>query len=146
MNQLQAPPLVATCQELERALDAEDRKRHAAWADDVHFLLGQLAAMIQEDVRAAEKNLEAIDAINPDFQNAPVTERHNLARRAQLIDLGEKIHQLRAELRCVRANQAFDLNQMRRRGKEICATVEKINHASIDFLQTTLNTNPGAGE
>jgi hypothetical protein len=146
MNQLQSPPLDTVCHELERALDSEDRERHAPWADDVHFLLGQLAATIQEDVGAAEMNLEAIDAINPDFQNAPVTERHNLARRAQLITLGEKIHQLRAELRCVRENQGFDLNQMRGRGKEICASVEKIHRASIDFLQTTLNSNPGAGE
>jgi hypothetical protein len=146
MNQIKLDPLVATVEGLQVAVDAACHGRDSQWADSVHFALGQLAAAIQQQVQAAEKSMEIVGDINPDFQNAPVTERHIEGTREQLIKLGEQVHQLRADIRNARESSVVDAAQIRWRGNEICAAVDKVRHADNEFLQTTFNTDLGAGE
>jgi hypothetical protein len=146
MNQINPDPLVAATEELQRALNADARARSSQWADDVHAALEVLAAAIQEEVQAAEKSTAMVGNINPDFQNAPGTERHVQTTREQLINLGERVHQLRADLRHAGGHHALDLAQMRPRGQELLDAIAKLRHAMDEYLMKTLNTNPGAGE
>lgn len=145
MSQNKPDPLLTTLQELRRILDANTGVPGSQWADAVHLALGQLAAAIQEEVQGAEKTMETVGEINPDLQNTPGAERHIRTKRADLIKLGEQVHQLRADVRqCLQDNS--DPTPLRLRGQEICTALEKVRHRENEFLLTTLNVNPGSGE
>ena len=145
MSQNKPDPLLTSIQELRRILDANSGVPDSRWNDSVHRALGQLAAAIQEEVEGAEKAMETVGEINPDFQNTPGAERHIRTKRADLIKLGEQVHQLRADVR-EGVQKGFDQAQLRFRAQEICSAVERVRHTENEFLLTTLNINPGSGE
>jgi hypothetical protein len=146
MNRIKPDLLVVTMQKLQRAVDAVSWGQDPQWVNNLHNVLGQSAAAIQQGIQAAESSMEIVGEINPDLQHAPVTERHMESTRAQLISLGEQVHQLRADIRngCERGD--LDTAEIQRRGTEICTAVEKVRHADNDFFQTALNIDLGAGE
>ncbi len=146
MSQVNIQTLLATTQKLKRAYSAHWQDRESQWASDVHVALGELATAIQDEVQGSEKSMKIVGEINPDFRDAPVTDRHIQANREQLIQLGEQVHQLRADLRSAEERGVFDVDQIRRRCGEIHDALESVRHEDNDFLQNTLNTNLGAGE
>ncbi|MBI2807509.1 MAG: hypothetical protein HYX68_21220 [Planctomycetes bacterium] len=116
------------------------------WVDDLYATLGYLAQAIQEEVQRAEETKANLDALNPDFQNAPVNERHVRSARKQFIQLGEQAHQLRADLQMLRATACLDAILFRQRCERICGAVEKVQLTLGEFFVETMNSNPGAGE
>jgi hypothetical protein len=146
MMEVRTCPLGAAVQELHRTLDANCRAQESQWAGDVHSALGQLASAIQDEVQAVEKSMKMVGDINPDFQNAPVAERHTQTRRDQLIQLGEQVHRLRADIRTESEWLVIDVAQICKRADVIHDALEQVRLEDDDFLQTTLNTNLGAGE
>jgi hypothetical protein len=141
MNEVKLDPLIAALGEVRAALDADDRRRETQWTDNVHAALGKMAAAIQHEVQGAEKSMDTIGAINPDFHHAPGTERQIQTARAELIQLGERVHQMRADLR-----KGLDAAEVRRTGEVLATAVEKARRAESELLFATLNSNPGAGD
>ncbi len=146
MTEQQTDRIGAALNKLKGALEAGGPNEPNGWIDTMHQLLGRLASAIQEEVRSAEKSKENVGDINPDFQNAPVTERHVEGVRDQWIQIGESIYQLRAELRQSQDLRYFDVTTWRQRVDEIAKAVEEVRHSDDEFLLKTLNSNPGAGE
>jgi hypothetical protein len=146
MSQNKPDPLLTGVQELQRTLAANSGAHDAQWGNSVHLALGRLAAGIQEEVQSAEKAMETVGEINPDFQNTPTSERHIRTKRADLIKLGEQVHQLRAEIRADAPGNGLGPAQLVERGQAICAEIEKVRHTENEFMLTTLNVNPGGGD
>lgn len=135
-----ADPVFSAVEDLQTMLTGHV-SGSTAWRDDFHLALGRVAAAIQQDVQAAEQEVKHIGSVNEDFKDAPVTQRRVEATRADLIELGERIHQLRAD---TRAGNSVD--ELRRRGDDLVKRLEAVRHAKNEILLETLNSNPGAGE
>jgi len=146
MSQSKRDPLFAAMDEFQRALFAEPAGRDLLWADAVHTALGGLAEAVQVDLQTAEREPKLVGDVNPDFQNAPVVERHAETIRVQLIELGENIHQLRAEIRGEREHGFVNTTYLRLLGEKIRSSVEKVRQVDDAFLVMAFNTNLGAGE
>ncbi len=146
MTPIKSDPLFALMHRLREALAADFRDRESRWADAVHKVLGELAAEIQEEVRAAEQSKDMVGGINPDFQSSPNTERHVETTRGQMIQLGERVHQLRADIRLACEHPTFEVIPVRLRGEEIATGIENVRQADDKFLLDTFNSNPGAGD
>jgi hypothetical protein len=146
MNVVKSDRLLASVNTLRHALSAEGSADGRQWGEAVHGALGRVIDAIADEVHAAEQSLKDLGEINPDFQNSPVADRHVTATRDQLIRLREQVHQLRSEIRQLLEMHPLDLVQVRLRGEEIAAAIEKVRAANDKFLLATVNTNPGAGE
>jgi hypothetical protein len=139
-------PVVECLHGLHLALATDHTNDESSWADDVYTALGQVADAIQDEVHEAEQTLDAVAELNPDFQNMPGTERHVDESRTRMIQLAEKIHQLRADIRQGLATATLALPAWQQRSLEIGAAIEKLRRQDTKFVLDTLNTNPGAGE
>lgn len=139
MNAAKSDRLTASMLTLRQALAGG--AQGPAWTDAVHAALGAVADAIQGKVQTTEQSLADVGDINPDFQNAPATERKIEASRAELIRLGEQVHQLRADLR-----QTGDAPPLRIWAQKIADAIEKAQHAQDAFVLDTVNSNPGSGE
>jgi len=146
MNEVKTDPLCVAVDKFLSALAAESRSQELVWADGVHLALGRLADAIQQEVQSAEQETKTVGDINPDLQNAPAVERHTQTMRTQLIQLGEKVHQLRTEVRTAREGRTVKSAQLRLLGEELGAALKKVRHAKDEFLLKTFNSNPGAGD
>ena len=139
-------PLVECLHGLHLALATDHTNGESIWAEDVFTALGQVAAAVQDEVHEAEQTLDAVAELNPDFQNMQGTERHVHESRTRLIQLAERIHQLRADIRQGLATATLALPAWQQRSLEICVAIENLHHQDTKFVLDTLNTNPGAGE
>ena len=142
MNLVHATPLQVCLEELRTALA---RTRDQDWMDSVHGALADVAAAVQEQVRAAEDELANVGVINPDFRAAPIADRHVEWKRENLIKLGEMVHQLRGEIQKATSASA-DFPLLRQCGQKIADAIEEIQKRDDEFLLKTLNSNPGAGD
>jgi hypothetical protein len=146
MSQANLDRLFTSVRDLRHALAEESLSNAQRWADAVHRALGDMADAIQDAIERAERTMANLGDINPDFQNAPVTERHVALTRDKWIELGEKVHALRAEIRHQPPRQPLDLVKLRLRAAEIADAVAKVREADDRFLLDTFNSNLGAGE
>ena len=131
---------------LREALAHDGSEDVPSWAQDVHHALGQLVNAVSDSVRGAEQTAAKLGDINPDVQNTAATDRHVENARAKMIKLGEKAHELRAEIRQTPPRRTLDMIQMRLRGEQLAAAIEKVRKADDKFFLDTMNSNPGAGE
>jgi len=146
MNQVIADPMITALQDLLRTFDEGASEQDVLWRERLHFALGQLADAIQEEVRTADKTMREVGEMNPDLQNAPGTDRHFQSTREQLIKLNEQVYQLRADVRSSSQDSPMDWAQLRARGDEIRAAVEKVRQMDNAFVQETVNADLGSGE
>jgi hypothetical protein len=116
------------------------------WAQDIHHALGQLVNAVSDNVRGAEHTADKLGDINPDVQNTAATDRHVENAREKMIKLGEKAHELRAEIRQTPPRRTLEMIQLRLRGEELVAAIEKVRKADDKFFLDAMNSNPGAGE
>ena len=145
MTHFKLDAVVAAVRNLRCALGGASADE-SQWANNIHAALGQLTAAIQEEIQTTDKSKASLGAINPDFQDAPTTERHVQSVRAHFIELSEKTHQLRADLHEGPTRACLDVKRFRHRCEEICAEVEKVRQTMGEFLLQTINSNPGAGD
>lgn len=129
-------------------LDASHRLREAAKSDvdSLHDGLGRLAEVISEQVGSSEQKKAKVGEINSDFQNVPAVERRTEGMRSRLIQIGEQIHQLRADLRRQGEIGPQDTDRLRTKASKIADEVEQIRIEDDKYVLDTVNSNPGAGE
>jgi hypothetical protein len=146
MNADKTDPLIAANCKLRQCLAEDFHGNETGWSECVHDALAQVAAAIQDQVRDSEQSLKTVGDINPDFQ-APFAERHVEWARDRLIQLGERVHQLRADLRnAAETSLPLDQIQMRLRGQEIADGIDDVRHEDDKFLLDAVTSNPGAGD
>jgi hypothetical protein len=146
MTNMKTDKLIASANKLRRTLAAESRDGNQAWAENVFSALGETASAVQEEVRTAEQSKESVGELNPDFEPMPVTERHVDSMRKQMIQLGEQLHQLRADLKQARDGKTVDTAPWRERGQQIADAIEKLRRDDDGYVLEKLNSNPGAGD
>ena len=145
MIETKIDPVFAAVQKLRRVL-GRDPQANAHWLDAIHERIGQLSDAIKEQVHSTEHVKAEMGQINPDFQHAPGTERHDDCVREQLIQLNERLHQLRADLRNAKSTQTQDLFELRSRIEELVEEIEHVRKEDDKFILDTVNSNPGAGD
>jgi hypothetical protein len=140
-----ADALTMAMKHIRQCLASDHENQDDPWLDELHDMLGNLAAAIQYEVQSAEQAQRAIGEINPDFADAPTTEHHIETMREQFIRAGEIVHQLRADIRNI-SGPASDRSSLSTRTEELLHELEKVRETDNRFLLETLNSNPGAGE
>lgn len=146
MSEVKLDPVLSATKQLREFLESPQKADASAWAEDVRKSLGQLATAIQSEVQRSEGVRRDVGEINPDLQNSPTTERHIETSRVQFIQLGEKIHQLRADMNQPGEVKRMDTASVRRRATEIIVDAEATRKADDTFLLDAVNSNPGSGE
>lgn len=146
MTDIKCDRLIASAQKLRDALEGPVRESAEPWAKAVHAALGRVAATIQEDVEGVERTKENLGDANPDIQFTPTVDRHIESTRGQLIQLGEIVHHLRADIREASDVRLADVPKIRARGQEIVYAIEKARKDDDKFMLDAVNSNPGAGE
>ena len=146
MNRAQADPIFAATMSMRKKLAGDLSDADARWFDALHDGLAKMSDAIQHELHAAERSREDLGAINRDFESMPGTERMLEATRTQLIQLGEQVHQLRADLRNLGNVQPLDVVQIRLRCEEILDKADAVRHADDKMMLEAVNSNPGAGE
>jgi len=131
-------PLINSVHRLREALDTEE--------DVVSERLGELADTIKDQVGGTDQKKEKVGEINADFQNVPVVERRTEQMREKFIQLGEQIHQLRADFRRSDEIGPHDGSRLRAKAEQIANEVEAIRVADDKYVLDTVNSNPGSGE
>ena len=145
MYQVNTDTLIIAAEDLQDLLGTDFRERLSWWGDNVHFALGQLEASLRDGAQSAETSTEIAVGINPDFQSTPFSERRICETRDQLIDLADKVRQLRTEIRDAPHHRLYASVQLDRCVREICSAVKKMRHADNEFLMASLNYDLGAG-
>ena len=138
MTQTSVDPLVNSVHRLRDSLQGEE--------NDVSERLGELADAIKDQVGDTDQMKKNVGEINTDFQNIPVVERRSEQMRAKLIQLGEQIHQLRADFRRTGEIGPQDGSRLRAKAEQIANEVEAIRVADDKYMLDTVNSNPGSGE
>ena len=146
MSRVQTDPIFAATKLLRQKLADAPEESDSRWMDKVHDGLARLSDAIQAEIHSAERSREELGDINPDFQNVPGTERRLEKTRKQFIQLGEQVHQLRADLRDMGNVQPLDVIQMRLRCEELLSQTEKVSRDDDRVMLEAANSNPGAGE
>lgn len=145
MNANNPDPLMAANDKLRQCLAANFQGNENEWTKCVHDALAKVAAAIQVEVGGSEQELQLVGEINPDFKS-PVAERHVEATRERMIQLGERVHQLRAEIRQAEDRLPLDLIHVRLRGEELVNALNEVRKADNEFLLDASTSNPGAGD
>jgi hypothetical protein len=146
MNRTQADPIFAATTSLRQKLAADADSADSRWVDVLHDGLAKMSDAIQKELHAAERSREQLGEVNRDFQNVPVTDRMLEATRSKLIQIGEQVHQFRADLRNIGNVQPLDVVQLRLRCEDILDKVEEVRHEDDRMMLEAVNSNPGAGE
>ena len=139
-------PLLDSLRAFDEALREDSHGRETQWTANVYAALGNLANVMQEEVRLTKKSSDMVDEVNPDFATTPTVERQVQNTRECQIRLREEMFGLRDSLRRGCNDTSCDVAALRERGQKLAHDIEKMRSAKMTYLFDAVNSNPGSGE
>jgi hypothetical protein len=145
MIQIAPKGLSTRVHDLKETLDTDPCERGLRWLAELHGELTSLLDGIDDEIAMSEAT-DTLGNYCPDLQSAPIAERHAERMRERLLQLGEWVQRLRAEIARSAAPMPLDLIKWTLRGEEIVKTVQRLSDENDEFLLRTLYSDLGAGD